>query len=117
MSFFSWSAKKKSYKYGKHGNKHYKRRGLLGKLLFSSSRRSHASYHYETERPSYVPVTERPNLKQVTCTSCEAQIPAGSKFCLQCGTKVETAQFCSNCGQKLPAGAKFCSNCGTQTDA
>lgn len=114
MGFFSWSSKRSSYKYGKYGNKHYKRKGLLGKLLFSSSRRS---YRYQENRPRYVPVTERPNLRKTTCTSCNEQIPAGAKFCLHCGTQVETAIFCSSCGNKLPAGAKFCSNCGSQVDA
>ena len=76
------------------------------------------------------------------CTNCGADIPASGRFCLQCGTKIETAinneincpscgqmtpmgRFCMNCGQALmgkcancgadiPAGGKFCLECGTK---
>nr|WP_235929353.1 zinc ribbon domain-containing protein [Heyndrickxia ginsengihumi] len=52
----------------------------------------------------------------MTCRRCHVQIPAGSKFCLECGEKVEKMLFCMNCGETLPAGAKFCSNCGAKTN-
>ena len=51
----------------------------------------------------------------VKCAKCGADIPAGSKFCPNCGNKVETQaanKFCPNCGNKLEPGAKFCPNCG-----
>ena len=44
------------------------------------------------------------------CTKCEFENPDGSKFCLECGEKLEVK--CSNCGQLLPAMAKFCNECG-----
>lgn len=79
----------------------------------------------------------------VSCLTCGASIPAGSKFCLECGSKIEVqkpkdemicpscgktipkGKFCPECGQRLetvcpecgktlPAGSKFCPECGTQ---
>jgi len=78
----------------------------------------------------------------IACAACNAQVPAGSKFCPSCGKPIlppgttpcpqcgtpnpEGAKFCMNCGQALgpkttacpecgaevPAGAKFCMGCG-----
>lgn len=48
----------------------------------------------------------------VQCSACNQQIPAGSKFCPECGAKQPTTAFCPNCGVKVNAGAKFCSSCG-----
>lgn len=74
------------------------------------------------------------------CSNCGADLPAGAKFCLECGEKVVAAgmivcpqcgntvpkgKFCPECGHKfisacpncnaeLPAGAKFCLECGTK---
>jgi len=76
----------------------------------------------------------------VKCPKCGADIPQGSKFCLQCGEKVEVVaegmtvcpecgktvqkgKFCLECGHKfvtvcpkcgkdVPEGAKFCLECG-----
>lgn len=48
------------------------------------------------------------------CPSCNSTVPAGSKFCLECGTKLQSSSpFCSACGSEVPAGSKFCPNCGT----
>ena len=44
------------------------------------------------------------------CPQCRFEIPDDSKFCLECGTKIETA--CPQCSKKLPPGAKFCNECG-----
>lgn len=65
------------------------------------------------------PTNKESQDKQVlnmTCTNCGAEIPAGSKFCLQCGQKVEVpkALYCMECGASLPIGAKFCMKCGTR---
>ena len=36
------------------------------------------------------------------------------KFCNECGEKKPEAAKCSNCGKELPAGTKFCPECGTK---
>ncbi len=50
------------------------------------------------------------------CPNCNSQIPAQSKFCLQCGTRVEAVMdneiICPTCGKKTPKG-KFCMECGS----
>ena len=77
------------------------------------------------------------------CRKCGTEIPDSSKFCLECGTKVEPplkdnemicpncqkkitkGKFCLECGAvliskcincqaELPSGAKFCLECGTK---
>lgn len=49
----------------------------------------------------------------VACSECSANLPAGAKFCLECGTKVLPKGVCFACNAKLPEKAKFCSECGT----
>ncbi len=48
------------------------------------------------------------------CPSCSAQIPAGSKFCPQCGGKIGGEMICPNCKADVPEGSQFCPNCGTK---
>ncbi len=49
----------------------------------------------------------------VTCTNCQAQQPAGSKFCSSCGaTLPPPAGHCDACGADNAATAKFCAQCG-----
>ena len=79
--------------------------------------------------------------KSDTCAKCGAELPAGAKFCLECGEKVAPAipegmivcpscnkvvakgkfclecghkfvQVCPKCQQEVVAGAKFCLECG-----
>ena len=38
------------------------------------------------------------------------------KFCNECGEKKPEAAKCSNCGKELPAGTKFCPECGTKVE-
>src|SRR3954463_356213 len=45
------------------------------------------------------------------CTQCQADNPAGMKFCGQCGSKL--TPICAQCGTELPPGFKFCGACGT----
>jgi len=47
------------------------------------------------------------------CPECGNPVPAGSKFCPNCGAKVE-GHFCAECGKPVPAGSKFCPNCGAE---
>ena len=48
----------------------------------------------------------------VTCPKCQAQIPAGSKFCGSCGSPAPAGMTCPKCQSQVPPGAKFCGNCG-----
>ena len=48
------------------------------------------------------------------CTACGKAIPAGVKFCPECGAKQNASAFCTNCGQEIPAGTKFCPECGAK---
>lgn len=45
----------------------------------------------------------------VVCPSCGKTVAKG-KFCPECGCKFVTV--CPTCGKELPAGAKFCVECG-----
>src|SRR6266436_6569994 len=47
------------------------------------------------------------------CVKCGAAMPAGSKFCSECGASQSPAK-CSNCQHDLKPGAKFCDECGTK---
>ena len=46
------------------------------------------------------------------CAKCQANVAPGAKFCMACGSAVNTARFCHNCGGNVPTGAKFCGSCG-----
>lgn len=52
----------------------------------------------------------------VKCSNCHASIKKGSKFCSECGTKVEVEapknKFCMHCGAVVDANMKFCAECG-----
>ena len=44
------------------------------------------------------------------CPKCQFDNPEDSRFCLECGGKLERA--CPSCGKLLPLDAKFCNGCG-----
>ena len=44
------------------------------------------------------------------CPKCRFENSGESKFCIECGEKMELE--CPNCGKFLPYGAKFCNECG-----
>ena len=56
---------------------------------------------------------EEPDL--VVCPKCGAKVAKG-KFCLECGAPLAVDLKCPNCGKAVPAGAKFCPECGTKTE-
>lgn len=58
----------------------------------------------------------RTEVKGKTCTSCDATLPDGALFCPNCGQKV-VKDTCPQCGNKLTEGAKFCANCGHDLNA
>ena len=53
-----------------------------------------------------------------TCSACHQPIPGGTKFCPNCGAKVQPAGTipCPGCQQPVPVGSKFCPNCGGKVE-
>lgn len=60
------------------------------------------------------PTSSNNAVGEAVCSGCGANMPAGSKFCMNCGQPRPTAKFCPECGTKAQDGAKFCMNCGTK---
>ena len=60
----------------------------------------------------------KPAENMETCNNCGANVPAGTKFCPECGQKMVPAggSTCTNCGAALMPGAKFCPECGTKVE-
>lgn len=116
------SSNRNHYRNGHYGSSHYQRRGFLGNLFnvfgSGSSRDYYNNYPGQYPNQPY-PNQPNPNISnQMTgCPGCNAQIPVGSKFCAQCGAKLNEALFCTSCGEKLPPNAKFCLKCGTKLNA
>ena len=48
----------------------------------------------------------------VKCSECGKEVKKGSKFCPECGAKMNEGKFCPECGAKVSADAKFCPECG-----
>lgn len=116
MSFFSRSSKGKHYKNGNQGSSHYQKKGLFGNLFDMIVSRSHSHGYYGNQYDNTRSYNQPANQNVSICSKCNSQIPAGSKFCLQCGEKVSNVSFCLNCGEKLPPEAKFCLNCGKKVN-
>ena len=47
----------------------------------------------------------------MTCASCGTENPAGTRFCLECGSRI--GETCRSCGAARIGAAKFCGECGT----
>ncbi len=47
------------------------------------------------------------------CPKCGAA-STGGKFCGECGAPLVAKVHCTECGAKIPAGAKFCPDCGAK---
>ncbi|MBI4872738.1 MAG: SPFH domain-containing protein [Candidatus Riflebacteria bacterium] len=52
------------------------------------------------------------------CPACRAQLPAGKKFCPECGASLAPQPAgtvaCPSCGKQTLAGSKFCNECGAK---
>ncbi|ONM46515.1 SPFH domain-containing protein [Nocardia donostiensis] len=54
--------------------------------------------------------------EQPVCGECHTANPVGARFCMECGTRLGSAQpkHCHGCGAELVAGARFCGSCGAR---
>ena len=48
------------------------------------------------------------------CPKCQFENEERSKFCLECGQRLELE--CPQCGKILPLLAKFCNQCGQRLE-
>lgn len=119
MGFLSSLSKGDHYRKGNYGSNYYQRSGILGDLFRIIASRSRSREHYHDQGNQYhnIPTLEpAANQNVIICSKCNARIPNGSKFCLQCGEKVSDIFICVNCGEKLPPHAKFCAKCGNRVN-
>ncbi len=58
--------------------------------------------------------TPAPGGAAIPCAACARPVPAGAKFCPECGVEVKKGGFCPQCGKPLAPGAKFCAECGAK---
>ncbi len=73
------------------------------------------------EQPPEAPVAARSGRM---CPRCQIQLPVGTAFCPQCGSKavdiapppVAPGVKCPTCGETIPAGARFCPTDGTPVE-
>ena len=49
------------------------------------------------------------------CARCDAENPAGARFCSACGAPLQAA--CPQCGAALQDGQRFCNGCGLELAA
>ncbi len=57
----------------------------------------------------------------IVCPSCGKQNVSGTKFCSECGSKLEAPaqpqqKVCPSCGASVAEGIKFCSECGAKME-
>ena len=78
------------------------------------------------EKVNPEPVAAAPAMEEskFVCPGCGKEYPAGTKFCAECGGKIEEKKsvidqkekapkfICSGCGKEYPVGTKFCTECG-----
>ena len=50
------------------------------------------------------------------CPNCGHALPAGAKFCPECGAKTSQEKTCPKCGAEASADAKFCPQCGERLE-
>ena len=62
--------------------------------------------------PSPAPGTGPGAAGSTPCPRCQSAIPAGTKFCGNCGSPAAAAAACPKCQAALVPGSRFCGNCG-----
>lgn len=77
----------------------------------------------KTVQPKTMPIVSNGAMSTSHCTSCGAEMPAGVKFCVQCGKSAEDAvtvsadeRYCTSCGAKIASNMRFCTSCGAKAD-
>lgn len=70
----------------------------------------------ETTNAFAAPASAEISSEEIKCPNCNTMMSANSKFCPECGNKVEIKKpsFCIECGQPIIEGSKFCANCGSK---
>ena len=70
-------------------------------------------FAYMTEQATQS-VTQTPpgNSSALICPKCQANLPAGSQFCIKCGANLTTTSVCPSCRQALTTRSNFCPHCG-----
>lgn len=54
------------------------------------------------------------NRGMIECPNCSKLNDNNNKFCGECGSKLEIANYCPNCNKTYTTGEKFCTECGTK---
>jgi uncharacterized membrane protein YidH (DUF202 family) len=62
--------------------------------------------------PQYQPQPQAQSADKIICPNCNCENSGGSKFCNNCGAKLQAVKICSDCGAENKSGARFCSSCG-----
>ncbi|KPU42410.1 double zinc ribbon [Oxobacter pfennigii] len=61
---------------------------------------------------------QQPMTMEDRCPGCNSRVPAGYKFCPQCGKPMAPpSEKCIKCGSEIDQGTKFCPECGTSQAA
>lgn len=78
---------------------------------------SHKTYGFDFDEEEESTETVDESVGPV-CSKCGRDLPAGARFCAQCGGEAVSASTqCSQCDEELEPSARFCGSCGTQVDA
>ncbi len=85
----------------------------------AEAERSAAQAAAAAPAPAAEPAMDAP--EGIICPSCGAVNSESTKFCGECGTKLEIPQvpapkICSGCGAEIAPGLKFCGECGTRVE-
>ena len=64
-----------------------------------------------TQSPTPTPAGA--SVSQIKCPHC-GEVAGVGKFCGNCGQPLPQKSMCPGCGGEVPAGFKFCPNCGTK---
>ena len=90
--------------------------GIAGSVFSQNTESSQIKEEPLEENKNEAKTAETSSSNTETWT-CECGQQNKLNFCLKCGKKKpnkEKTLFCPNCGNKVPSGSKFCGECGTK---